>query len=152
MKRYIRSSVNPAHTTGTTYYRIYIDDVIDHFAQKDENVWLYKSFSELGWEAIDFGGNLYGSFIKDNDLFICVTDGTKVRYKKKFYDPYKLPRNVDIDELDKYIALGDDNIIHRYLTPYEVFPPKFTEWEADLLDEGYTKKKLLRDAEQFAEL
>lgn len=152
MYRYIKSSVQPAVTQGTTFYRVTLESVIDHFADKSENVWMYKLFSDLGWGALDFGGNLSGSFIKDDDLFICVTDGTRVRYKNKFVDPYKLPRNVDIAELNKYVSTGNDKIIHRYITPYEVITPNFSEWSDELLAEGYKEKKLLQDAKQFKEL
>lgn len=152
MKRYIKAAMEPAQTTGTTFYRIELDDVIDYFSERSQNVWLYKSFSELGWKALDFGGHLYGSFIEDGALYICVTDGTKVRYNDKFYDPYKLPRNVKSNGLQKYIALGNDKIIHRYITPYELVTPKFEQWSDELLAEGYTEKKLLKDAEVFNEL
>ena len=152
MKRYIKANVEPAQTTGTTFYRLTLDDVISHFSQKSENVWLYKLCSELGWKALDFGGHLYGSFIKDGDLFICVTDGTKIRYNDKFYDPYKLPRNAKVNGLEKYVSLGNDKIIHRYITPYEVVTPEFEKWSDELIAEGYTEKKLLRDAEEFDDL
>ena len=78
MKRYIRATTQPAQTNGTTFYRLTLEDVIDYFSQKSQNVWLYKLFKEKGWKAIDLGGNLLGSFFKDGDLFVCVSDGTKV--------------------------------------------------------------------------
>lgn len=152
MKRYIKATMQPAQTTGTTFYRVELDDVIDYFSEKSQNVWLYKSFSELGWGALDFGGHLYGSFIKNNVLYICVTDGTKIRYRDKFVDPYKLPRNAKVEDIQKYVALGNDKIIHRYITPYELVRPKFDKWTDELLEEGYTEKKLFKDAEIFDEL
>lgn len=152
MKRYIKSSTQAAQTNGTTYYRVSLDDVIDYFSQKSQNVWLYKLFLEKGWKAIDLGDNLLGSFFKNGDLFICVSDGTKVFYQEKFIDPFKLPRGVDLDDLQDYISIGTDQTIHRYITPYEVVRPNFDEWTDELLAEGYTKKKLVRDAKAFDKL
>ena len=63
MKLYIRSSVQPAMTSGTTFYRITLDDVIKHFSKKSENAFMMKSFEELGWKALDFHKHLYDSFI-----------------------------------------------------------------------------------------
>lgn len=152
MKLYIRSSVQPAMTSGTTFYRITLDDVIKHFSKKSENAFMMKSFEELGWKALDFHKHLYDSFICEDDLFLCVTDGKKIRYNDKFISPDKLPKDVDLDELDSYIAIGTDAVIHRYITPYEVKQPKFTEWAKELEAEGYTKEKLLRDQKQFKNL
>lgn len=149
MKLYIRSDVQPAMTSGTTFYRVSLDDVIKHFSAEKENAFILKSFEELGWKALNFHKHLYDSFICEDDLFICVTDGKKIRYNDKFMSPDKLPDDIDLDELEPYIALGNDQIIHRYITPYELKEPKFTEWSADLEAQGYTKEKLRKDAKQF---
>jgi hypothetical protein len=149
MKRYIRSSVQPAMTEGTIFYRVSLDDIIKHFSDKSENAWILKSFEELGWNALNFHKHLYDSFICEDDLFICVTDGKKIRYNDKFMSVDKLPKDIDLDELSPYIAMGNDQIIHRYITPYELKLPKFTEWSADLEADGYKKEKLRKDAKQF---
>lgn len=152
MKRYIRSSVQPAMTSGTTFYRITLDDVIKHFSKESENAFMMKSFEKLRWKALDFHRHLYDSFICEDDLFLCVTDGKKIRYNDKFISPDKLPKDIDLEELDSYIAIGTDAVIHRYITPYEVKQPKFTEWGKELEAEGYKKEKLLRDQKQFKNL
>ena len=139
-------------TSGTTFYRITLDDVIKHFSKESENAFMMKSFEKLGWEALDFHRHLYDSFICEDDLFLCVTDGKKIRYNDKFISPDKLPKDIDLDELDSYIAIGTDAVIHRYITPYEVKQPKFTEWGKELEAEGYKKEKLLRDQKQFKNL
>ena len=132
-------------TSGTTFYRITLDDVIKHFSKESENAFMMKSFEKLGWKALDFHRHL-------DDLFLCVTDGKKIRYNDKFISPDKLPKDIDLDELDSYIAIGTDAVIHRYITPYEVKQPKFTEWGKELEAEGYKKEKLLRDQKQFKNL
>ena len=149
MKRYIRSSIQPAMTKGTTFYRVTFDDVIKHFNKKSENIFILKSFEELGWKALDFHKHLYDSFICDNDLYICVTDGKKIRYNDKFMTADKLPNDIDLEELEPYIAEGNDQIIHRYITPYELKEPKFTKWSKELEAEGYDPEKLQRDAKEF---
>lgn len=149
MKRYIRADVKPAMTKGTTFYRLTLDDIIEHFSKESENAFILKSFQELGWKALNFHKNLYDSFICDDDLYICVTDGKKIRYNDKFISTDKLPKDIDLDKLDRYIAEGNDQIIHRYITPYELKTPKFTEWSKELEAEGYEKEKLRKDAEQF---
>jgi hypothetical protein len=112
-------------------------------------VWILKSFQERGWDALDFHKHLYDSFICDDDLFICVTDGKKIRYNDKFMSVDKLPNDIDLEALSSYIASGNDAIIHRYITEYEIKEPKFTEWSTDLEELGYTKEKLRKDAAQF---
>ena len=149
MKRYIRSTVEPAVTQGTTFYRVTLDEVIDHFSDKSENVFILKSFEELGWDALDFHKHLYDSFICEDDLYICVTDGKQIRYNDKFISVDKLPKDIDLDELSKYIANANDPIIHRYITPYEIKTPPFTKWSKELEAEGYDKEKLRKDAERF---
>ena len=136
-------------TSGTTFYRVSLNDVIDHFSKKSENAFILKSFEKLGWGALNFHKHLYDSFICDDDLFICVTDGKKIRYNDKFISPDKLPGNIDLNALESYIASGNDAIIHRYITPYELKQPEFTKWSSELEADGYTKEKLRKDAKQF---
>ena len=120
-----------------------LEDVIDHFSQKGENVWLRKAFEELGWKALNFHKHLYDCFIYDNDLYICVSDGSKIKYKGKMIKPEELPTEIDIDELDNCIAEGNDKIIHRYITPYEIKSDiPLTKWGKELEAEGYTKEEL----------
>lgn len=149
MKRYIRSTVEPAMTKGTTFYQVSLDDVLEHFSKPSENVWMYKSFLELGWKCLDFHKHLYNSFFYEEDLYICVTDGSKVMYDGKFMNVEDLPMEIDIDLLGDYVSAGNDKIIHRYITPYELKTPKFTEWSKELEAEGYKKEKLRKDEAQF---
>lgn len=149
MKRYIRSAVQPAKTSGTTFYQISLDDLLDHFSQDGENIWMWKSFEELGWKALNFHKHLYNSFFYENSLYLCVTDGSKVKYQGEKVDVEDLPTSIDIDELKDCIADGNDQIIHRYITPYEIKTPKFSKWSKDLEDMGYEKEKLRKDAKQF---
>lgn len=143
MKRYIRSTVQPAQTKGTTFYVVSLEDVIDHFSEKGENPWIRKAFEEKGWKAIDFHKHLYDSFLYEDDLYICVSDGSKIEYQGKKIKPEELPTNIDISELEDCIADGNDQIIHRYITHYEIKSNlPFTKWSDDLLAEGYTKEEL----------
>lgn len=134
---------------GTIFYRISLDDVIKYFDSPKQNVWVWKSFVEEGWNCINFENSLFGSAVDGSDLYLCVTDGMEIDVNGEAVDPELALEEYDLDELSEYILPGNDGIIRRYITDDEINTPKFDKWAPDLLDEGYNFTDIVKDAEEF---
>ena len=126
----IKAAIHRAKQSGTTYYRITLEDIQEN---EDMNVWVKKSFDERGWDAIDFSNKLYGSKVIGNKLYLCVTDGYDINVDGKNINPEEALDEYAIDDLQDYIKDKDDDIIDRYITTYEIFEPDFNEWAVDIL-------------------
>ena len=147
MKRYIRAA-SLESIKGTTYYAVPLDMVLDYFSNKKENAWIWKSFDELGWDAIDFDHNLYGSQVIDDILYLCVTDSANIEVNGVSVDPEEALDIYAVEDLREFIEEPNDAIIKRYITEYEIFPPKFNEWASELLSK-YDFTKLTEDYQEF---
>lgn len=154
LKRTIKSAtaVTAAMQIGTTYYRVTLDDIESVMQDStDANIWILKSFQELGWDAIDFEHNLFGSQVIDNVLYICNTDGRDIDVRGEKVDPETALDDYKLSDLSTYIEDADEEIILKYITPYEIKTPKFNNWASELLKDGYTFTDLVNDAQEFSD-
>ena len=151
MKRYIRAESSEIPTKGTTFYSLTMDQILDFFEDKKQNAWIYMSFKESGWKAIDFEHNLFGSKVVDDILYLCVTDSADIEVNGKSVDPEDALEDYAPEDLAEFIKEGTDAVIKRYITEYEVFTPKYNEWASDLLKE-YDFTKLVDDYQEFQEI
>ncbi len=154
LKHTIRSAtaVTAAMQLGTTYYRVTLNDIESVMQDStDANIWILKSFQELGWDAIDFEHNLFGSQVIDDVLYICNTDGRDIDVGGEKVDPEIALDDYNLSELSDYIEDADDETILKYITSYEIKTPKFNNWAAELLKAGYKFTDLVTDAQEFSD-
>lgn len=143
------SYIIAAKTPGTTFYRCSLKEIKDALSDDDSNIWVMKSIDELGYDAIDFEKNLFGSEIIDDDLYICVTDGYDIDVSGEFVNPEDVLSSYDTSEISEYIKPATADIIQKYITQYEIYAPEFDKWAPDLLKRGYTFSELVKDAQEF---
>lgn len=144
--------ITAATQVGTTYYQITLDDVKNAMKDNnDANIWILKSFEELGWDAIDFDHNLFGSQIIDNVLYLCVTDGRNIEVGGGLVDPEAALEDYDVSELSAYVQEADEDTILKYITQYEIETPNFNKWAEDLLSDGYKFTDLVSAAQEFSD-
>lgn len=154
LKHMIKSAtaVTAAMQIGTTYYRVTLDDIESVMQDStDANIWILKSFQELGWDAIDFEHNLFGSQVIDDVLYICNTDGRDIDVRGEKVDPEIALEDYNLSELSDYIEDADDETVLKYITPYEIKTPKFNNWASELLKDGYRFTDLVDDAQEFSD-
>lgn len=144
------TSITAATSIGTTYYTASLDDVISAMRSQGGNIWIYASFKKLGWDAIDFAHNLYGSQVIDNVLYLCITDGHDIDVNGESVNPEEALEDYDVSELSAYIQPADADIIRKYITQYEIKTPDFNNWADDLISDYYFTD-LVRDAQEFAD-
>ena len=154
MKRYVKeSAILGAESAGTTFYKITINQLIETFTEV--NVWIRKSFQELGFDAIDFEHNLFGSKVISNDvMYLCVTDGADIEIRSKGKTSMENPEYA-LDyynpeyELASYVQDATPEIISEHITEYEISTPMFDKWAIDLIKEGYTFTDLMTSAQEY---
>lgn len=151
MKLTKQKITSDTHTTtdSTTFYAATLNQVVNTFKSSDTNVWIQKSFTELGWDAIDFKNNLYGSHVVDDILYICVTNGYDVDVNGQTVNPEELLVHYTPDEVSDYIKPATDSIIQKYITEYEIHTPLFDDWAVDMLKSGIPFSELVRDFQDF---
>ncbi len=152
IKNSIFSAVHPAKTSGTTFYAVTLEQIIDTYSKPDNNVWIMQSFIESGWDAIDYDNNLFGSQIIDDVLYICVTDGRDIIIDDENVDPEEALELYDIDDLGEYIQPASDQVIKKYITEYELNMPDFDKWAPSMISSKYDFTKLVDDYMEFASL
>lgn len=148
-KSTITAAIKPAKIKGTTFYKATVDDIIDAYSENKSNIWIKAMFEDIGFDAINFDNGLYGSKIIDDVLYICETDGHMVNVDNSKYDPEKLLDEVDITDIEDMVKEADSDIIHRYITEYEVFLPDFDKLAIDLLKSGDSFSELVRYYQEF---
>lgn len=148
-KKPITAAVKPATIKGTMFYSASIDDIIKAYSGKRDNVWVKSAFENLGFDAIDFDHSMYGSRVIDDTLYICVTDGKTVDIDSYEYEPEKILDEVNIKDIEDMIEPASDDIIKKHITEYEIFEPKYDDWASDLLKNGTTFEKLVKDYDEF---
>ena len=136
MKRLI-TSASTKSSTGTTYYRMTLDDVTN--ALGEVNLWMSEAFARLGFGAIDTDHNLFGSReISDGVFYLCVTDGHDIEVvsdgKATMQDPetaldYFNPES----ELSQYVESATPKIIQDNISEYEIATPMFDKWAPDMI-------------------
>ena len=143
------ASVHTAKSSGTVFYKITMKELLKLMKSEDCNVWIMKSFEELGWDAIDFESNLFGSKVIDDVLYLCVSDGYDIDVDGELYDPESVLDDLGEDGINNYIQKPTKEVVTRYITEYEVNTPDFDGWAADLLSDGYSFEDLVRDYHEF---
>ena len=136
-------------TQGTIFYRISLDEVIDYYSDPKRNVWVWKSFVELGWNCINFDNSLFGSYVDGSDLYLCVTDGVEIDVDGVAVNPEEAFDDYDIEDLSDYILPGDDGIIKRYIGEDEIKTPLFDKWAGEIIDAGYEFTDMVKYANEF---
>ena len=119
-KRNGMNTITGAVETGTHFYKMTLNTVIDSLNDNDGNLWLIYALQKYGWNALDTDHNFYGSKLIDDIFYLCVTDGHEIEINDEIYDPEYLLEEFDIEAMSQYIQDANDEIIHRYVTPYEM--------------------------------
>lgn len=152
MKQIIRynsqRTVTAATTSGTTYYKTDLKQVLDTLKNK-LNIFCWKSLETYGFSCIDFDVNLFGSYVDGDELYICTTDGEDIPVNSKLVDPENAMQNFDLKDLSPYIRPATPDIIERYITPYEVSIPDIDKAAKDLMDDKYTFADLVDAYEEI---
>lgn len=113
-------STTAALETGTHFYTVTLPDLIDSLNENEGNIWLIYALQEYGWNALDTDHNFYGSAIVDDIFYLCVTDGHEIEINNKLEDPETVIEEFGINAIANYLSEISDDIIHRYITPYEM--------------------------------
>lgn len=141
--------ITAALETGTHFYKIELPQLIDSLNDNDGNLWLIYALQEYGWNALDMDHNYFGSAIVDDIFYLCVTDGTEIEINGNLEDPETAIDDFGVDSIVNYIENATDNIIHRYITAYEL---NFKQVDVNdiaikLLEDNYTFLEIVRSAE-----
>ena len=131
---------------GTTYYKATLDQVIDVYLGKYENVILSFLLGTLEWDVLNFRSALYGSDVIDDVLYICVTDGMPIDVNGEEVDPEEALQDYDISELSEYIKPADSEIISKYVTEYEFNPIDIDSVAVEMLEDGYSFQEIAQSA------
>lgn len=148
-KKSITAAIKPATIKGTKFYAATINDLIGAFSGDKDNVWIKAAFEEDGFDAINFKNSLLGSKVIDETLYICETDGMQVDIDNYEYDPEKILDEVDVSDIEDMIETADDDIIHKYISEYELNTPDFDKLGVKLLNDGVKFKDLVSGYEEF---
>lgn len=140
--------ITAASETGTHFYKIALSDLIDSLNENEGNIWLIYALQEYGWNALDINHNFYGSAIIDDIFYLCVTDGHEIEINNQLEDPETIIENFGIDAISNYISEVSDDIIHRYITPYEM---NFKQIDIDnlaihMLEDDYSFLDIVKSA------
>ena len=135
MKVFRKDDITAAEESGdTTFYTITESQLLKHYDSNDNGI-LRFVVSENGFNAFDID-RLYGSKIIGDVLYLCVTDGHDIIVNGEETYPEDALDMYDISALSAYIQEGDDKIIDRYVSEYELKPIDINDVALDLLDGG----------------
>lgn len=123
-----------AEDAGTTFYTINESDLLKYY-DKSNNPILRYVVSENGFKAFDID-DLYGSRLIGDTLYLCVTDGNDITVRGEDVFPEDALEDYDISDLSGYIEDGNDKIIGRYLTAYELKPFDLNDVAYELMKGG----------------
>ena len=102
---------------GTIFYRVTLDLAKD--IMWDLHKILYGALCVEGWNCVDLT-YLPGSDIIDDDLYLCVTDGTEINMDGEDIDPEEALNQYSIMELAAYVMDADAEVVRKHLTEYEI--------------------------------
>ncbi len=144
MKLTINSSANPirgATQKGTVFYKITEEELVNFYDTYEDNDVFRYLVQVYGFQTFDID-KLYGSYLDSNanTLYLCVTDGEDIQvgvdsdvYPEDAFYEYSE------EELQSYIQPATDEIIKRYLSPYEIsLPVSINQIALDMLEEDYS--------------
>lgn len=125
-------------TVGTTYYRASLDDVIDVVSKDKSETVLTFLLNSIGFSCLNID-TMYGSFIDDDDIYICVTDGQPISVKGKEIEPENpLPSNISVDDISSYVADATDDVIKSNISYYELAEFDVEDVAIQMLEDGYS--------------
>lgn len=143
------TNITAATQSNTTFYKTNVEQILDVLKDNDANVWLIAAFQNEGLNALDIEHHLFGSYEDGENLYICVTDGYEINVNNEEVDPELAMENYSIEELSAYIKDATPEVILERITEFEIKPPYFDGWAADLLEDGHTFIELMEAAEEF---
>lgn len=144
MKRYF-SKVYGAQVIGTTFYKTNIQDIIKTLESTGFNVFCLAALEHFGYKALDTK-SMYGSYIDDKDLYICVTDGELINVNGEEVEPEYAMEEYYPEDLAEYIQDATDDVIKKHITEYEILLIDIDELAVDLLNDGHTFQELYEAA------
>lgn len=137
MKVFRKDDVETTEEFGSTiFYTITESQLLKHY-DNDENGIVRYVVSEEGFNAFDLD-RMYGSQVIGDVLYLCVTDFQDIEVNGEKIYPEDALDMYDVSALSAYIQDGDDKIIDRYLSKYELRPIDVNSVALDILDGGAT--------------
>lgn len=131
------NQVKAATQWGTTYYEASIDQVKE--VLKEKNIVLYGAIETEGFDSIwDLDIHLPGSYVQDDKIYLCGTDGEYINVDGEAVDPETAMEEFGPEMLTAYIQPADDEIISHKLTSYEITNFDMNEVAEQLMSEKYT--------------
>ena len=119
---------------STVFYTITESQLLKHY-DADDNYIVRYIVSENGFDAFEID-NMYGSKLIGDILYLCVTDGNDIIVNGEEIFPEDALDMYDISALSAYIQPGDDDVIDRYVSTYELKPIDINDVAPDILDQG----------------
>lgn len=144
LRRKIYSTeIKPAEDSGTTYYRVTEDQLLD-YAENSRNVVFRYLIEKYSFDALDLESKMFGSRLIDNVLYICDTDKQKIQVDGEFVDPERAIDNYDLDDLEAYIQDSNEHVLERFVDGRELKHVNVDHIFSDLLDQGYHTDEILK--------
>lgn len=134
MEIFKKDKTTDVESGDTKFYTITESQLLKHY-DKNKNGILRFVVSENGFNAFDIE-KMYGSKIIGDILYLCVTDGYEIDVNGEMIEPEFALDMFDISALSAYIVDGDDKIIDRYVSEYELKPIDLNDVALDILDGG----------------
>lgn len=125
MKKFRRPAPKPVMAShsriGTAFFQCSLNQLIS-VSKKYEDIVLVNALRKYGFDALDFKDALFGSVVRDNYLYICVTDGHPIKVNDDWYDPYTILKKSDvtIQDVINYVHKATASQIHRHVSYREL--------------------------------
>ena len=122
--------------SGTVFYEITESDLLKFYDKSDNGIMRFIVDRD-GFDAFDLE-QLYGSELFDDHLlYLCVTDGADIEINGEDVFPEEALAKYTPDDLFAYIKPGNDGIIRRYLSEYELKTYDINDVAFDMIHDGY---------------
>lgn len=139
------SSAAAVGVEGTTFYRIPLEAIVDYYSKSSDisRIMILGALETYGWNAFNIK-SLYGSIVDEDVLYLCITDLDTISVNGEQVDPEDALTSgrYDIDDLSSYIEDGNDDIISKYLTEYEL---DADNWDIDEVADECLKSEVFSD-------
>ena len=142
---FAESSVN---SSGTTFYRVTLDQLADAFAQdNDPNLWMIYAIREFGFNAIKIK-DIWGSGLIDDTLYLCKTNGQLLIIKGVEVDPESALEEVSLEDLSEYIEDSTPEIIRKMITDDEFNFQDIDDLALKMLEDGHSFLEIAKAAQE----
>lgn len=125
-----------ASTEGTVFYRI-SNKLVKQTLDNADNLIFRYLVRKNGIDAFNLD-KLYGSAVFDDDLYLCKTDGQDISVNGEEVYPEDALELYSPEELKSYIKDGDEAIVKRELTSYELAGFDLDEVAVELIEGGHS--------------